>query len=234
VQTEKSKRNQSVCNKPCVNGFCIGPDRCSCHRGYKGKQCNDDINECGLYHRPCSHSCMNIPGSFRCFCDPGYTLDADRRSCIKKPDCSDLRCQMGCHIGMNGELSCLCPTGLQLALDNITCKDIDECEGPISVCSERQACRNTFGSYVCVCRSGYVLGTFENSVTCRDEDECVTGHHHCSRLARCINTMGSYVCHCEDDYVGDGLNCRKRKKGKSQITTYLQYKLSKQRRVRET
>uniref|UniRef100_A0A3B4E8F0 Si:ch211-194g2.4 n=1 Tax=Pygocentrus nattereri TaxID=42514 RepID=A0A3B4E8F0_PYGNA len=156
-----------VCKKPCTNGICVGPDRCSCHPGYKGKQCNDDINECGLHHRPCSHSCMNTPGSFRCFCNPGYTLDTDSKSCIKKPDCSGLRCQLGCQIERNGALSCLCPPGLQLAPDNRTCKDIDECKGPFPICSERHACRNTFGSYVCVCRPGYILGTFGNSITCR-------------------------------------------------------------------
>uniref|UniRef100_A0A3B1IKZ1 Si:ch211-194g2.4 n=1 Tax=Astyanax mexicanus TaxID=7994 RepID=A0A3B1IKZ1_ASTMX len=113
-----------VCKKPCVNGICTGPERCSCYKGYKGKQCNEE------------------------------------------PDCSGLRCQVGCQIGRNGALTCLCPPGLKLAKDNRTC-EIDECEGPFPVCSESQACRNTFGSFVCVCRLGYVLGTIGNSITCR-------------------------------------------------------------------
>lgn len=225
---------QPVCKKLCVNGICTGPEKCSCYKGYKGKQCNEDINECGLRSRPCSHRCMNTVGSFRCFCDPGYKLHSDGTSCIKEPDCSGLRCQVGCQIGRNGALTCLCPPGLKLAENNRTCEDVDECEGPLPVCSESQACRNTFGSFVCVCRLGYVLGTIGNSITCRDEDECVTGRHRCSSHAQCVNTVGSHTCRCEEDYAGDGLSCWKRKKGRSQAEMYFQYKLSKQSRLRET
>ncbi|XP_026793954.3 nephronectin [Pangasianodon hypophthalmus] len=227
---------QPVCIKPCINGICIGPDKCSCTEGYTGEQCNEDINECGRPSRPCSHSCMNTPGSFRCYCDPGYTLDADGKSCNRpeKPDCTRLHCQLGCQIGSNGALICSCPPGLQLALDKRTCKDVDECKGAFSACSERQTCRNTFGSYACVCRSGYMLGILGNSVTCRDEDECVTGRHRCSRHAQCVNTDGSYTCQCENDYAGDGFSCWKRKSGRSQNGMYFQYKLSKRSRTTDT
>ncbi|RXN24437.1 nephronectin-like isoform X2 [Labeo rohita] len=63
--------------------FCVGPDRCSCMEGYKGKDCNKDVNECGLPIRPCSHRCMNTMGSYRCFCNHGYMLDTDGKSCVK-------------------------------------------------------------------------------------------------------------------------------------------------------
>lgn len=41
-----------------------------------------DINECGLPIRPCSHRCMNTMGSYHCFCNHGYMLDTDGKSCI--------------------------------------------------------------------------------------------------------------------------------------------------------
>lgn len=31
----------AVCKKPCVNGKCVGPDKCLCSTGYKGRQCNE-------------------------------------------------------------------------------------------------------------------------------------------------------------------------------------------------
>lgn len=31
----------AVCKNPCVNGKCVGPDKCLCSTGYKGRQCNE-------------------------------------------------------------------------------------------------------------------------------------------------------------------------------------------------
>ncbi|XP_050962210.1 nephronectin [Labeo rohita] len=208
--------------------FCVGPDRCSCMEGYKGKDCNKDVNECGLPIRPCSHRCMNTMGSYRCFCNHGYMLDTDGKSCVKKLNCTSLRCQFGCQIERDGEIGCLCPPGLYLALDNRTCKDINECDSLSHTCIESQSCRNTFGSFICVCKDGYVLGTLKDSVTCRDKDECLTGNHRCSHQASCVNTEGSYTCKCEKGYTGDGFRCWKRSNRLPWAAMYFQYKRSKQ------
>lgn len=45
--------------------------------------------------------------------------------------------------------------------------DIDECQRQADVCPPRQTCRNTFGSFVCVCQDGFVMGTLKGSVQCR-------------------------------------------------------------------
>ncbi|XP_021326894.2 nephronectin isoform X3 [Danio rerio] len=215
---------QPICKRPCENGFCIGPDRCSCMEGYKGKDCSEDVNECGLPERPCSHSCMNTMGSYRCFCNNGHTLDTDGKSCIKKLDCISLRCQFGCQIDRNHEVGCVCPPGLQLAPDYRTCKDINECDDPSHTCTEHQSCKNTFGSYTCVCKGGFILGTLQDTITCRDIDECLTGNHRCSPKASCVNTEGSYICQCEKGYAGDGFRCQKKNNRRSLATMYLQYK----------
>lgn len=31
----------AVCKRSCINGKCVGPDKCSCSMGYKGPQCNE-------------------------------------------------------------------------------------------------------------------------------------------------------------------------------------------------
>ncbi|TRY54795.1 hypothetical protein DNTS_001766 [Danionella cerebrum] len=221
---------QPFCKKPCENGFCIGPDRCSCFDGYRGKECNEDVNECGLPVRPCSHSCMNTFGSYRCFCNNGYTLDPDGKTCIKETGCTSSRCQFGCQIDKNSDMGCWCPPGLHLASDNRTCKDTNECEGSLHTCTERQSCKNTFGSFICVCKDGYVLGTLEDMVTCRDKNECLTGNHRCSPKANCVNAEGSYSCHCEKGYTGDGFRCWKRKNRPTLDSLYFLYKRSKQTR----
>ncbi|XP_029621719.1 nephronectin-like [Salmo trutta] len=129
---------QPVCNKPCRNGVCVGPDKCSCSVGYKGQQCDQDVNECGLPERPCSNSCMNTQGSYRCYCDPGYNLMTDGSTCTstyqfktgfcplswnimtqplmeyharKSLSVSSARCQFSCQIDRGGEVRCLCAPG---------------------------------------------------------------------------------------------------------------------------
>lgn len=56
-----------------------------------------------------------------------------------------------------------------LVLDTCLCRfaDVDECQRDADVCPPRQTCKNTFGSFVCVCRDGFVIGTLQGSVQCR-------------------------------------------------------------------
>ena len=39
-----------------------------------------DIDECSGSHG-CSHTCNNLPGTYRCSCPSGYTLEANGRNC---------------------------------------------------------------------------------------------------------------------------------------------------------
>ncbi|XP_009986739.1 PREDICTED: fibulin-7, partial [Tauraco erythrolophus] len=48
-----------------------------------------DVDECQLFQsspqtRLCLHDCLNLPGSYRCLCPPGYLLHADRTTCEGK------------------------------------------------------------------------------------------------------------------------------------------------------
>lgn len=56
---------------------------CLCPLGYQlandTKTC-EDINECDIPGF-CSQHCVNMRGSFRCACDPEYTLESDGRTC---------------------------------------------------------------------------------------------------------------------------------------------------------
>ncbi|KAK2817188.1 hypothetical protein Q5P01_025379 [Channa striata] len=65
---------------------------------------------------------MNTHGSYRCYCEPGYTLGADAYTCTRDATCSSLRCQFACQMERGGAVGCLCPPGLHLAADNKTCE----------------------------------------------------------------------------------------------------------------
>uniref|UniRef100_A0A3Q1JH84 Nephronectin a n=1 Tax=Anabas testudineus TaxID=64144 RepID=A0A3Q1JH84_ANATE len=163
-------RCQPHCQHGCKHGECVGPDRCKCHPGYTGKACNQDLNECGLKPRPCKHRCMNTPGSFKCYCMDGYTLQPDG-SCRNARTCYHANCQYGCEV-IKGAVRCTCPSpGLQLGPDRRTCVDIDECASGGGVCPHRRKCVNTFGSFMCKCHHGFKLMYINGRYTCIGENE---------------------------------------------------------------
>lgn len=43
-----------------------------------------DIDECSSGHAKCSHGCINMLGSFRCVCHPGFELGAEGKQCYRK------------------------------------------------------------------------------------------------------------------------------------------------------
>ncbi|KAI1289419.1 Low-density lipoprotein receptor-related protein 2 [Halotydeus destructor] len=73
--------------------------------------------------------------------------------CLQEKQCSNHRCNHGCFVTPLGE-QCFCNPGYELALDGMTCKDINECE-VAGYCS--QGCMNTPGAAVCSCHEGYKL-----------------------------------------------------------------------------
>ncbi|XP_022616625.1 nephronectin-like [Seriola dumerili] len=157
------------CQQGCKHGECVGPDRCKCHPGYTGKACNQDLNECGLKPRPCKHRCMNIPGSYKCYCLDGYTLQPDG-SCRNARTCYHANCQYGCEVS-KGAVQCTCPSpGLRLGPDRRTCVDIDECVSGGGVCPRHRKCVNTFGSFMCKCHLGFKLTYINGRYMCIDKD----------------------------------------------------------------
>ena len=48
--------------------------------------CVSDIDECSANStlNVCNQTCINMPGTFTCACEQGYTLDEDAKSCISE------------------------------------------------------------------------------------------------------------------------------------------------------
>uniref|UniRef100_A0A665U3B2 Nephronectin a n=1 Tax=Echeneis naucrates TaxID=173247 RepID=A0A665U3B2_ECHNA len=157
------------CQQGCKHGECVGPDKCKCHPGFTGKACNQDLNECGVKPRPCKHRCMNVIGSYKCYCLDGYTLQPDG-SCRNARTCYHANCQYGCEVS-KGAVRCTCPSpGLRLGPDLRTCVDIDECVlSGGGVCPRHRKCVNTFGSFVCKCHLGFKLVYINGRYTCIGE-----------------------------------------------------------------
>ena len=62
--------------------YCI-----TCHSACKSKLIlrqllPPDIDECTLGTANCTQNCLDLPGSYSCSCDPGYTLAPDGITCV--------------------------------------------------------------------------------------------------------------------------------------------------------
>lgn len=88
--------------------------------------------------------------------------------------------------------------------DGFSCSDIDECAYSWSNNCSSGICQNTFGSYTCLCPSGYT----SSGSTCIDINECASPElNRCNSSASCINYNGYYSCVCLYGYIGDGFSC---------------------------
>ncbi|XP_075041291.1 hemicentin-2 [Mixophyes fleayi] len=207
-------------NQMCENT--VGGYRCTCPRGYRsqgvGRPCLD-INECQQVPKPCAYQCQNLAGSYRCLCAPGKQLLGDGRSCagVERLGNNSSLANTGAltngRINGNNVYTWLsfnqdgnmigqsstprCPQGFMRR--NGVCTDIDECQQR-SLCQHE--CRNTEGSYQCLCPSGYRL--LPNNRNCQDIDECAEHRVSCGSNQMCFNTRGGHQCldtPCPASYV---------------------------------
>ncbi|XP_053338184.1 nephronectin [Clarias gariepinus] len=184
-----------VCELGCKHGECVGPDQCRCYKGYTGKTCSQDVNECGLKPRPCKHRCMNMVGSYKCFCLTGYMM-TNEGTCRNARTCAMANCQYGCAV-MKGEVMCQCPSpGLQLGQDRRTCIDIDECALGVAKCPRFRKCVNTFGSYICTCHKGFELRYINGKYQCTDKNN------------PCHENPNAKKCRCKPGASGWSYDCK--------------------------
>ncbi|KAM6400073.1 hemicentin-2 [Rhynochetos jubatus] len=202
-------------NQLCQN--IVGTYHCACPPGYwalgAGWPCLD-VNECLRSPPLCAFKCRNLRGSYECLCPPGTTLllggkcseaevdgEGTTGSTPRDPPVhwpwssiprgQSLRSQLALRrvakaagLGARGPP---CPVGF--VKRNGTCTDLDECR-MLNPCQHE--CRNSPGSYRCLCPPGYRL--LPNGKTCHDTDECAEGTTQCGSSQMCFNTRGGAQC----------------------------------------
>ncbi|XP_075295707.1 hemicentin-2 [Opisthocomus hoazin] len=202
-------------NQLCQNA--AGTYRCACPPGYRslgaGWPCLD-VNECLQFPPPCAFECRNLRGSYQCLCPAGRTLLPGGECGTAGVDGGDTtgstprdpllhwlrpsnpqgrsfytqlalrRVAKAAGLGARGPP---CPTGF--VRRNGTCADLDECQ-TLNQCQHE--CRNSLGSYRCICPPGYRL--LPDGKTCHDVDECAEGTIRCGSSQMCFNTRGGAQC----------------------------------------
>nr|XP_033498139.1 thrombomodulin-like [Epinephelus lanceolatus] len=108
----------------------------------------------GCSHGPCEHTCKDVKGCYICSCYKGYIPDS-KNPVRCKLHCDQQKCPAVCD--RHTDSACFCPDGF--VISGAFCEDINECTSN----SCQHECKNTFGSFVCSCREGFVL---KNQVKC--------------------------------------------------------------------
>ncbi|KAJ0069114.1 hypothetical protein NL108_018061 [Boleophthalmus pectinirostris] len=121
---------------------------------FQDKLCGVDL--CLESEHGCEHICESSPGSYQCLCLPGYTLNADGKTCKVIDYCSfgNHSCDHEC-VSVLGGFNCRCNEGYRLLANGKTCQDMDMCKTVAHGCEHQ--CVSTPGSYYCICPEGQLL-----------------------------------------------------------------------------
>ncbi|XP_029904567.1 EGF-containing fibulin-like extracellular matrix protein 2 [Myripristis murdjan] len=148
-----------------------------------------------------SRRAVQTGGGLGVQCVVGFTPD-EFNHCRDINECeSSNPCQHQCY-NILGSFICQCEQGYQLAADQLSCQDVDECSFSSYMCQWQ--CVNQPGGYECVCPDGYQL---QGTRMCQDINECETGHN-CREDETCWNYFGGFRCYprnpCHEPYVQTG------------------------------
>ncbi|KAJ8025760.1 Slit-like 2 protein [Holothuria leucospilota] len=190
---------QAKCD-PCISLPCLNNAECridpveqyvcTCPPGFKGRNCEAEVNECEDW--PCANggSCIDLHGSFRCECMAGFEGELCE---VNTNDCTANQCQNGasCIDGVNS-YTCSCRFGYKGDFCEI---DIDLCESTINPCQNGGVCYDNGDSYSCVCPPGI------RGVNCTESyNDCRTVP--CENGGFCTQERTQFVCSCPSGTIG--------------------------------
>ncbi|XP_055076971.1 protein kinase C-binding protein NELL1-like [Periophthalmus magnuspinnatus] len=170
---------------------------CICRHGYAsahGDQTDcEDIDECSSQTHFCQTNsvCVNVPGSHRCDCLPGYTR-VDQYSCTEHDDCSP-----GLH---SCDANAICTNTVRGHL--CTCKPGYRGNGTVCRAFCEEGCQSggtCVAPNTCLCASGFTGPNCETDI-----DECSDTLVKCHNHSHCVNLPGSYHCDCRSGFHDDG------------------------------
>ncbi|XP_016036029.2 protein crumbs isoform X1 [Drosophila simulans] len=216
VQNQCLCPENKVCNQcatqPCQNGGeCVdlpnGDYECKCTRGWTGRTCGNDVDECTLHPKICGNGiCKNEKGSYKCYCTPGFTgvhCDSDVDECLSFPCLNGATChnklfffKFGKHriLRQINAYECVCQPGYE----GENCEvDIDECGS--NPCSNGSTCIDRINNFTCNCIPGMT-----GRICDIDIDDCVGDP--CLNGGQCIDQLGGFRCDCSGTGY-EGENC---------------------------
>ncbi|CAL1534782.1 unnamed protein product, partial [Lymnaea stagnalis] len=193
----------SKCNK--TDGACY------CKLGWKGNNCDIDIDECRENIHNCSSSllevCSNTEGGYKCVCNAGYTKLCDSCECKDINECASAEnnsCSYkpGCN-NTDGGYTCSCPAGYKLDNNGRNCQEctantyeLNCSQSCTCVMANTKACDTINGH--CLCLSGWKGDRCESDV-----NECTEQSVSCRQNSHCVNTAGSFTCLCDIGFYDD-------------------------------
>uniref|UniRef100_A0A8W8N521 Fibrillin-1 n=1 Tax=Magallana gigas TaxID=29159 RepID=A0A8W8N521_MAGGI len=193
----------SPCDQQCTNT--IGSYKCSCNDGFILNSTSRTTcyakTECTNTALNCSQKCGVKPGGVEyCFCNVGYSLNANQMSCDDIDDCQPNPCSENCNQNAPGQgYNCSCAPGKKLDIDQRSCIDCengrygDKCSLNCACNVENTiVCDKVLGN--CTCKPGW-----EGMYCTEDIDEC-KNTSICPENSVCQNTNGSFSCVCDSGY----------------------------------
>ncbi|CAD5117152.1 DgyrCDS5957 [Dimorphilus gyrociliatus] len=79
-----------ICTEDCRNGgLCVGWNTCKCKKGFNGRLCGKDIDECLQRSSICGKNslCKNTFGSYECNCKIGFERQKSNKECVDIDEC---------------------------------------------------------------------------------------------------------------------------------------------------
>ncbi|XP_041861341.1 adhesion G protein-coupled receptor E1-like [Melanotaenia boesemani] len=167
----------------------MGEVETKCSHGYsEASEGCVDVDECDMMPDICGKhaTCTNTAGNYSCQCTDGFESKSpispgSSITCEDINECMTNNNICGPNAKCNNTIShylCFCENGFSTSTgvkefnhsDNVTCRDIDECQQD-NICGLNASCLNTQGSFYCVCNSGFRLKSGKSNFT-DDSEQC--------------------------------------------------------------
>ncbi|XP_053692598.1 fibrillin-2-like [Sabethes cyaneus] len=196
-----------VCEEPCVNSLCVGPNTCSCYPDFVKNQQGKCVPTCPI---GCDNGDCDL-GLQICVCKDGYELDETHKFCVH-------RCTGGCGAGRCvGVERCECDEGYGLDEDG---KCVPKCERGCTggdcvapgVCQCRRGYEETENGCEPVCSNGCfnAICTAPETCTCKPGYAATASSNKCEPTCDkpCLNgdCTGANTCTCHRGYILDETN----------------------------
>lgn len=164
----------------------------------------DNVDRCKTGKTQCHKDaeCYNTTKSYRCKCKEGFY--GNGKICVDHNECDyeNGGCVHTCT-NSQGNYSCGCLGGFNLAKDGHNCLDNNECLLENGGCDH--VCLNTVGSFHCQCHPNYYLAS--------NGKRCIAGSNWCSEQFGCSHhcqtTASGTKCLCRSGFrlAPNGRNC---------------------------